>query len=648
MNTILQKMAGCLWLCLSLCQAGMAQYYPAPMKWGKISDQELALKECAYEKDAKAVILCDYGKLEILPGQPINIKHHKRIKILKDAGLDLADITLTYYHKNNFEKISGIRAQTLNQDPSGKTIDEKVESKQIFETKVDEYFTEVRFTFPNVKVGSIIEFDYTLTTESYYFLEAWVFQDEIPTMYSEFTGVITDQLTYDILYQGKRLFTKYQKNADGGNRWILENLPSLKDEPFVWNYWDYAEKIRFQLAGYKKYVSGSVEYQKVITDWSGIMTDILERESVMTFLSKSGVASNIVAELNLNGKTNQEKVKAIYDYVNQNLSWDGVFRITPSKNPKELLDSKSGSSSDLNFMMLLLLDEAKIEAYPALISTKKHGLPLKKFAFLNQFNHLICAVNLDNKITFLDARAAFHPYNLLDRMDLNQAAFVLDKKNPRWVDITPPVNNSRTVYINQDLRKTEESDLQGTISFKYDGYYAVSQRKKLSENGKDEFIKTELNFDGLSLDKIQLNDVENLEQPFMIEADLKGSQPFDEDMVYYNPIYVNFYEENFLKSDKRLFPVDFLHPDRDTYVLNLSLPENYEVVELPKDAQIKLPNEGGTYLFSIKIVGNTLQITSRVTINKASFMVEEYPYLKEFFDLIRTKHAEQIVLKKKA
>jgi len=46
-------------------------------------------------------------------------------------------------------------------------------------------------------------------------------------------------------------------------------------------------------------------------------------------------------------------------------------------------------------------------------------------------------------------------------------------------------------------------------------------------------------------------------------------------------------------------------------------------------------------------MGNTLNVVSTMQINKALFVQAEYEHLREFYNQIVGKQAEQIVLKKK-
>jgi hypothetical protein len=69
--------------------------------------------------------------------------------------------------------------------------------------------------------------------------------------------------------------------------------------------------------------------------------------------------------------------------------------------------------------------------------------------------------------------------------------------------------------------------------------------------------------------------------------------------------------------------------------------------ELPKEISISLPGRGGQFLYQISQIDQKINLTMVFSINKALFLPEEYQALKNFFDLVINKQAEQVVLKKK-
>ncbi|QHT68384.1 DUF3857 domain-containing protein [Rhodocytophaga rosea] len=229
-----------------------SQFVPT-YKWGKVLPEEIQLKVCAIDSSASAVVLSDYGKV-IFGNGVIYIERHKRIKILDQKGSGEGNITIPYYTKDHYEKITGLQAHTITIDQNGKIATHKVNADQIFEVDLANKWREKRFTFPNVEAGAILEYRYTTLTHNYLTLDGWNFQSGIPTIYSEFHFVKPTRLNYRILLQGEHLSTKYENAST--TTWSLNNLPALIKESFIANPMDYAERISFQLDVFN--ISGSV------------------------------------------------------------------------------------------------------------------------------------------------------------------------------------------------------------------------------------------------------------------------------------------------------------------------------------------------------------------------------------------------------
>jgi uncharacterized pyridoxamine 5'-phosphate oxidase family protein len=83
------------------------------------------------------------------------------------------------------------------------------------------------------------------------------------------------------------------------------------------------------------------------------------------------------------------------------------------------------------------------------------------------------------------------------------------------------------------------------------------------------------------------------------------------------------------------------------YLCKIVIPAGYVVDELPQPKVIALPGNAGRYSYSLTQQGNIINVVSNFQINKSLFAQNEYPYLKEMYNQVIAKQAEQIVLKKK-
>jgi hypothetical protein len=107
-----------------------------PIKFGKVSMEEMEMT--VYDKDttAEAVVLADYGVSEILynsnNGFELNFKTHVRIKILKKEGLEEANIEIPLYQSSGTdEELGALKAVTYNLE-DGKIVESKLSRKGCF------------------------------------------------------------------------------------------------------------------------------------------------------------------------------------------------------------------------------------------------------------------------------------------------------------------------------------------------------------------------------------------------------------------------------------------------------------------------------------------------------------------------------------
>jgi len=173
-----------------------------PIKFGKISDEEWQL--AVYEKDtaATAVVFCDYGVSDFIysesQGFQIQFDRIQRIKIFKKEGYQWANGSFLISKK--YDKVGKLKGVTYNQE-GGKVVKTKLDNDQIFKEDYNKYFDVMKFEMPAVKEGSIIEVEYSITSESWD-IDDWQFQTGIPTLHSEYRVSVPEYFYYKQLEKG--------------------------------------------------------------------------------------------------------------------------------------------------------------------------------------------------------------------------------------------------------------------------------------------------------------------------------------------------------------------------------------------------------------------------------------------------------------
>jgi hypothetical protein len=614
--------------------------------WGKLTADEIALKTCFYDSSASAVMLSDRGMMNIGYGKII-IERHRKIKILNKSAFSKANVTLPYFAKNQMEKIETIEAQILTPTKDGKVTITKVPSSQIFEVDVTENWREKRFTFPNVEVGSILEYRYRLSSTNNAVLDPWLFQSDIPTLHSELTAnILSSSVRYRILLFGSRLTTQYPPGKDLQlMNWSLDNLEALSAEPYANNPRDYAEKIQFQLTGYLRHTSSGLIVENIETNWDKLAKDLLKDSDFYIYLHRGGKVKDIIKQITTPREPDLVKVQKIYDYVRTHYQWNGKHWFFPHQRFGDFLDSKQGNSAEINLFLTLLLQEADLLADPVLLSTRSHGKIQQTYAQLSQFNHLLAHVTIDGQSLLLNATDRLRPYTLLDKEDLNNTGFLLDTKESRWIKITPFTHSKETLVASMDLKDIQKPVCG--IRATYEGYEALDTQKIYISLGEQKFVEQQQSLLGQTLVKFipeQSATVElGINHSYTLELeDLKDQNG----IIYFRPVVWHHFHENPFKDTKRRYPIELEYPGVFEYTLTLPIPAGYRLQEIPKPLDISLPNNLATFRYQATADNSVVHLSTRVEFKSTTIHLAYYRKLQDFYNQIIGKYQEMIVLSK--
>jgi hypothetical protein len=656
-----------------------------PIKLGKI-DKKI-LENNVYEKDssANAVILSDYGKayfeFDTEGKKHFYYTRQVRIKILNKNGFDWADWEISLYiGKHGKEKLLKVKGYTYN------LVDGKVEKTKlgndIFEINYDKNHDLATFTFPKVREGSVIDLEYEISSPFYFSIDPWYFQYEIPVVRSEFYFESPDFYTYSKFMRGyvglivseryveSKSVTIVNKRNDSrsqisnnSNRapssqvnvtineehFVAENVPAFIKEKPLSSVNNYISKIEFELSSYNpKNATGKV----YSTTWADINKQLLNNENFGYDL-KGGRA--IYGSLKpIAGKINQEysdphqRMIAAYNYVSNNMKWNNFTSIYVNTNLKKPFNDKKGNVAEINMILIALLRELDIEAYPLVGSTRNTGFLLEEQPKLTQLNYLTVQAIIDNKQYLMDATSNYIPCGTLPVKALNNRAWLVDETKSGWIDLTPTKKYKTYQMIN--VQMDESGDMKGGLQGAYSGYAAIELRNKVKKMGSEEaFIKSVIEqYDGFSFDSFNIIDLDSIYKPVKstIKVEVADQSMGAGNRIYFNPMMFDKIKSNPFKLKERLYPVEYDFKEDETYILNLNIPPGFSVEEVPENIKIVLPENGGSFIFQVKQMGGMLQVLSRIRINKLLFLPSEYDFLKEFYEIIIEKHAEQIVLVK--
>ena len=133
----------------------------------------------------------DFGKNE-LDESNILVKYEigLRMKILKPEGAKHANIDITYFNADDdkvfyHDDIEDLKIKVFSKNEKGKVVTKKVDTSKFAKERVDKNYMVMHVVVPDVQAGSIIEYQYKITSIRPSYLYDWVFQESIPTVRSK-------------------------------------------------------------------------------------------------------------------------------------------------------------------------------------------------------------------------------------------------------------------------------------------------------------------------------------------------------------------------------------------------------------------------------------------------------------------------------
>jgi len=663
-------------------RAGQAQ--PEPLKFGQVDAKDLTAAPFVGDSAAAAVVLCDYGRSH-LKGQgasfQVVFERVTRIKILRKAGYDEAAVDIPLYHRDgNQEKVSNLRGFTYNL-VNGQVVKTKLEATGTFLEKRTDNVNVQKFTLPDVREGSVIEYAYTLTSDFLFNFQDWTFQRDIPTRWSEYRVSIPVFYKYKIIYQGSQAFATDQTHvgattlrvddkvpAGGGltagqtngslsisapteeHQWALKNVPAFANDPFITTPTDYLTRLDFELVGEQW---PDEPYRDLMGSWEKINARLLASDDFGLQLDRGNFLRAQMQALAGQYPEVGARAAAVRAAVLGAVRYDGTDRYATDGSLRRAFDAHRGSAADVNLLLIAALRDAGLPAHPVLLSTRNHGHVSQEYPLVDRFNYVVALVPLpDGHDLLVDATEPLLPCGVLPERCLNGAGRLIAKKpeDGRWVDLRP---SQRLVHFQQvALVLDAQGGLTGKVHDEHGGYAARATRAELAELGEKKYRAQLLHrHEGWTMPAFGVAAQGDVARPLAL--DYEFSQPADGQAtpgtIYLSPLAGFGPSQNPFRRETRDFPVDFEAPQEEIVLVTLTLPAGYELAETPKPAVVDLPDGGGRYLYSVTTPApGTVALTSRLLLRNAVYAAGQYENLRELYRHLLEKQAEKLVIKKKA
>lgn len=646
---------------------------------GKVSVGEL--KEKIHPKDSSAVAAVLFEKAENRfvfsqeGGFEIEFVVKIRIKIYKKEGYDWANKTFRYYLVNNFrENVSFSDAITYNLI-DGKIEKTKLKSDGEFDEVINKYWGRKKITMPNVKEGSVIEYEYTLRSPNIGNPRTWYFQSDIPVNYSEYINYVPEYFLFNTNVKGfirpkitveksnKTIIINSKERVSRGSfsgtttnftsdnipyvetrtTYLVENMPAIKEEAFVNNIRNYTTSLEQELSMIKYPNSMPKMYS---TDWDAVVKTIYEYEDFGPELNKTGYFEDDLKTVLAGLSTQEEKINAILKFVKLAVKWNDYYGYSCNDGVRKAYKDKTGNVAEINLMLTAMLRYAGLNANPVLVSTRSNGISF--FPNRTAFNYVIAAVENGNDIILLDGSDPFSTPDVLPFRALNWFGRLIRKDGTSTsVDLMPKKVSMELKTMNYTFN--EKGEITGKLRRQKTTHNAMLFREEIKGVKEDVYLeKLENTNNKIEIKEYSLQNEKEVNLPMVETYSFVGNNLSEliGGKIYINPMLFFTQTQNPFKQENREYPVDYGFPFQDKCAVNIQIPEGFKVESLPQSITVTMNENLGIFKYLTSLKGNMIQISISNQINSSLVSSEDYADLKSYYQKMIEKQNEKIIIVK--
>lgn len=648
-----------VWRWVGVCVSAVAVIWMAgPLRgddWKPVTPEELKMTSVPEAPGAPAIYLyrqVDRNDAGVQRARGVREYNYVRIKVLTEEGREQGNVVIPYF--KGLTSIAGIRARTIQPDGKIVEFDGKV-FDQIVEKKKGEKVQAKTFTLPDVHAGSIIEYHYNIDFEDdRIFRSYWLLSESLFTKEAVFTLKPFEEYPWNVQWSWPAGLPKGtdppKQGPDHIVRMTSHNIPAFEEEDHMPPENELKYRVLF-IYHDEPFESDMDKYWKQFGK--------KKNGQIEGFVDKKKAMAEAVGSIVSPSDTPEVKLRKIYDRVQQIPNSSYLPRkseeekkrenIKPNKDVEDLWKHQYGNRWDLTWLFLGLARAAGLEASPCLVSGRSEYFFTKQRVNGTELDANVVLVKVNGKDEYFDPGAAFTPYGFLPWMETGVTGLKLDGNGGTWIQTSMPGAKDSRIERTAQFKLSSEGDLTGTLKITYTGLEASIRRTR--EHNHDE-TERKKNFEeavkndiptGSEVEMTGTPDWKNSEAPLNIDFNVKipGWLASAGHRGLLTTGIFNASEKHLFEHARRTWPIYFTYPFSTLDEISIEMP-GWKVETLPQDATKDA--KAVVYKRKVQNQNGVLKIERELDSEVVFVAKENYPILRNFYQLVKSEDEQQVVL----
>lgn len=476
------------------------------------------------------------------------------------------------------------------------------------------------------------------------------FNDEFPVLKKKISITVPNWLTIELKefnFNGNQIEKKQTKDVKNNTTtytYTVNNVPGYyKDENAPGRSYLYPHILLIA----KSFKSKNKEVALFnstadLYNWYKSLVDLMKDDTA--------VMKEKVAELTANAKTDEEKIKNIYYWVQDNIRYiafeDGIAGFKPDES-NHVFEKRYGDCKGMANLIKQMLKLAGFDARLTWIGTKHISYDYTTPS-LAVDNHMICTVMLKGKKYFLDGTEKFNSFGEYAERIQNKEVMI-ENGDKFMIEKVPSIKSEANKEIYNVTLAIENEKLKGTCFKNYLGesrsqflYIYNSFETDKKKQALEKYLSR--NDKNIHVEQIKTSDLKNRDIPlnmnYEVEIDNKVSS-FDND-IYVDLEYLNDFKNFEFKDRKTDYEFDY----KKNYeaIISLKIPAGYKVSQLPESLIVKENNFDVAVTFEQK--SDEIIYKKTFVFNNGIIKTEEMPKWNSLVKNLSEIYNKQIILTK--
>lgn len=491
-----------------------------------------------------------------------------------------------------------------------------------------------------------VEYNYEIDLKQTLFLPSWSHGEE-NTSYENSSYKLIVPTGYKIKYKEFNLNNDVKKSTESGKDiylWSLNNLKARTNEPMASRSMpDYPLLMLVPENFAVDDSNGSTKSWKDLGIW---VTSLIEDKDKLPEETVSKIKA-----LTTNCKTEFEKIKLVYEYMQQKTRYVSIQVGIGGWQPFDAttVDKYSyGDCKALSNYTKALLSAAGIKSFYTLVYAGSNNKIIDESFPSSQFNHVIVCVPLNTDTVWLECTNQRMPCGYTGDFTDDRKVFLIDGENSRLIHsrIYPVEENCTNRVAN--VKFNEDLNSEAIVNTTYKGlcYDEILPVYYADNADKLKIVTQRINLPSFTLSN------------FKYTENRCKTPSFNENL---NLIVTNYIHK--LVGDVALLPLNFMNklttipekvrnrksemsirrPVMENDTIVYELPKNIKITNLPEKKEIT--NKYGKYTTTAVADGTVITYTRHFELYKGTFPASDYSEFRDFLEQISTADNDVASLK---